>query len=422
MERRIAEAGFLNIRRLEAGGHPAVFAEWLDAPGRPTILVYGHYDVQPPDPLELWHAPPFEPAEREGRLYGRGVADDKGPCLVAVEALAALLAEEGRLPINVKLLIEGEEELGSRTLERLLTRHCELLSADAVLSADGARWRPDLPTINVASRGIGGLEVTLRTAGKDLHSGRYGGVVRNALHVLADILGSLHSPAGQVAVPGFYDGVAEPSVEERDELAGIPFDAADWLAPTGASEFGEVGYTTLERLWLRPCLDVNGMWGGYQGTGAKTVIPAEAHAKLSVRLVPGQDPTWIEQALRTHLLAKCPAGAQMEVTSHTGWSSAHAVPADHPLLLAAEAALEETGGTRPLRIRIGASLPLTDIVARVLGLDVIMFSFATADEDFHAPNEFFRLSAIPEGLTAWISLLRCLGSHSLNDYSGFRGR
>ncbi|MCC5976195.1 MAG: M20/M25/M40 family metallo-hydrolase, partial [Rubellimicrobium sp.] len=402
----LAGAGFANIRRLQGGGHPAIAAEWMGADGTPTLLVYGHYDVQPADPLDQWTTAPFEAAVRDGRIYGRGAADDKGPLLVALSALAAVLAEDGRLPVNIRILIEGEEELGSRTLEQILHLHKAQLACDAVLSADGARWRADLPTLNMATRGIGTLEFSVRTAAKDLHSGRYGGVVPNALHVLSGMLAALHDGDGRITIPGFYEGLADPAPELRAELAAIPFDAADWLAETGAEPIGEAGFTTLERLWLRPCLDVNGVTGGYAGPGSKTVIPAEAHAKLSLRLVHGQDPDRIRQALIEHLHRLSPPCATLSVTADSAWTAATEVPRDHPLLAAARKALLRTTGQNPVLVRIGASLPICDIVRRVLGCDVVMFSFATADENFHAPDEFFRLSAIDEGLAAWIALLR----------------
>ena len=420
IEARLAEAGFTALRRLDGGGHPAIYAEWCGAPGRPTLLVYGHYDVQPPDPLDQWRSPPFEATVRDGRVFGRGAADDKGPCLIAIEAMAALLATEGRLPVNVRLLIEGEEEVGSSSLPAILDAHRALLAADAVLSADGARWRPDLPSVNVGSRGSGGLELRLHTAAKDLHSGRYGGIVPNALHAMAGLVAGLHGPDGRIAVPGFYEGVVAPGPAERAALAAIPLDDAAMATEVGAQPHGEAGFTTLERLWLRPCLDVNGLWGGYQGPGSKTVIPSTAHAKITVRLVEGQDPARVRDALRAHLRAACPPWARLEIIEERNWTAAATVPGDHPLLLAAEATLEAIGGTKPLRVRIGASLPLTDMVAAGLGLDTVMFSFATADEDFHAPNECLRLSAIPEGLRAWIALLRRLGGLTPADFAPFR--
>lgn len=405
---RLAAAGFANVRLLQAGGHPAVYGEWLGAPGQPTMLVYGHYDVQPPDPAELWRSPPFEATMREGRLYARGASDDKGPSSIAIETLAAFLAVEGRLPVNVKILLEGEEEIGSATLGAILDGNRELLAADAVLSADGGRWRADIPSIAVGSRGIAALEFTVTTAVKDLHSGRYGGVVPNALHVAARLLASLHDADGTPAVEGFLDGVAEPSAAERAALAAIPFDDAGYYADLGTAPAGEPGYGTLERLWYRPTIDANGLWGGYTGAGGKTVIPNAAHAKLSMRLVPGQDPAAVTAAVVRHLERHCPPGAKLSVrTGHP--SAAYLVPGDHPLLLAAEAALRETTGREPLRVRNGATLPLSDIVHGRLGIDTVMFSFSTADEDFHAPNEFIRLSAFDDGFAAWVALLRKLG-------------
>ncbi|MDT8345836.1 MAG: M20/M25/M40 family metallo-hydrolase [Thermohalobaculum sp.] len=417
------EAGFSGLRRLSApdgSGQPAIYAERCDAPGRPTILVYGHYDVQPPEPLGAWTTPPFEPAIRDGRMFGRGASDDKGPVLVALGALAAFAAVEGRLPVNVKLLIEGEEETGSPSLGPILDAHCDLLAADAVLSADGARWRPDLVTVNVGHRGSGGIEIRVRTAVKDLHSGRYGGIVPNALHVLARILAGLHDGQGRIAVPGFLDGVAEPDAAARAAIATIPMDEGALYAGLGTAPAGEAGYGLLERLWLRPTLEVNGMWGGHTGPGAKTVIPHEARAKITVRMVEGQDPARVRAALIAHLHAACPPGARLDVTAERGWAGAYTVPPAHPLLGAAEDALAATTGMRPVRVRIGATLPLADIVRDRLGIDTVMFSFATADEDFHAPNEFFRLSAIDGGLTAWVAILRGLGRQDAAGYAPFR--
>ncbi len=421
LETRLQATGFQGVRRLDAGGHSALYAEWLGAPGRPTFLVYGHYDVQPPDPLDQWTSPPFEPAIRDGRLYGRGASDDKGPASIAIETLAAFLAVEGALPVNVKVLIEGEEEIGSAFLPDLLTRHRDLLDADAVISADGARWRSDLDTVNVGCRGTGGLEVTLRTANKPLHSGRYGGIVPNALHELARLITELHDRDGRIAAPGFYDGVRPPTGEERGAIAAIPFDEPSLFASLDTEPMGEESFSTLERLWLRPTLDVNGLWGGYQGAGDMTVIPNEAHAKITMRLVPGQDPARIRAAIERHLTASCPPGASIEVSSNRGWTAAYELPSDHPLLLAVEQALAEPTGKPPLRVRIGASLPLTEIVKSRLGIDTAMFSFGIADEDFHAPNEFFRLSSIDEGFRGWVALLRRLGAQFPVDYAAFRG-
>lgn len=423
LETRLARAGFTGIDRLAAPdgtGQPAIYAEWLGTPGAPTLIVYGHYDVQPPDPLDLWRSPPFAATARDGRLYARGASDDKGPLLIALEALIAFLEVEGRLPVNVRLLLEGEEETGSPSLPAILEAHRDRLAADAVLSADGARWRADLTTINTGNRGNGGFEITVRTAAKDLHSGRYGGVVPNALHVLAGLIASLRDAEGRIVVEGFAEGVADPTPEELAAIAAIPFDEAALLAELETQPTGEPGYSFLERLWLRPTLDVNGMWGGYTGAGAKTVIPKEAHAKFTMRLVPGQQPARVRDAVLEHLRAHCPPGASISVADERGWAGAYALPDTHPLLLAAEDALEETTGETPIRVRIGATLPLTEIVHRSLGIDTVMFSFSTADEDYHAPNEFLRLAAIDDGLAAWISLLRRVGGQSPADYAPFR--
>ena len=413
---RLTAMGLANVQRLEAGGNPALYGEWLGAPGRPTLLVYGHYDVQPPDPTELWHSPAFEPEVRDGRIYGRGVSDDKAPSSIAIETIAAFLAVEGRLPVNVKILLEGEEEVGSASLPAILANHRNLLAADAVLSADGARWRPDLVTVNVGSRGNAGFEFSVTTADKDLHSGRYGGAVANALHVMAGLVAGLHGPDGAVAVDGFYDGVAEVSNAERATLADIPFDEAVFLDAIGGVAEGEAGYTALERLWLRPCLDVNGMWGGYTGPGGKTVIADRAHAKLTLRLVPGQDPEAVSGLVQAHLKRVCPDGVRLDFDDERGSSAAYEVPPTHPLLLAGEDALEQTVGEKPRRVRIGATLPMSDMIRRELGLDTVMFSFSTADEDFHAPNEFFRLSSIDQGLAAWTALMRRLGETDAADW------
>jgi acetylornithine deacetylase/succinyl-diaminopimelate desuccinylase-like protein len=413
---RLQALGLRKIQRLEAGGQPAIYGEWLGAPGKPTFLIYGHYDVQPPDPFEKWSSPPFEPTLRNERIYARGVSDDKAPSHIALEVLGAFLQEEGSLPVNVKVLLEGEEETGSATLGALCRRYADLLVADAVISADGARWRPDLPTITVASRGNAGFEFTVTTASKDLHSGRYGGAVPNALHVIAELIASFRTPDGGIAVEGFFNSVEPIQDQERSALAQTPFDEEAFYAQLRAAPSGEPGYTTLERLWLRPTLEVNGLWGGYTRAGSKTVIPNEAHAKITMRLVPGQDPEQLVEIVKNHLLRHSPKGATITFGAKRGGSRAYLLPADHPLLAAAEQALTETMGTVPIRVRMGATLPMTDIVARELGVHTVMFSFSISDEDYHAPNEFFRLSSLDEGLTAWVKLLRKVGKQGKDEY------
>lgn len=415
---RLTAMGFHGARELGAGGHPAVTAKWDGAgPDAPTLLVYGHYDVQPPDPVEAWTSAPFALTSRNGRLYARGVSDDKGPSLLALETLGAFLAVEGRLPLNITVLLEGEEECGSASLARILEQNRDWLAADAVLSADGARWRADMPTMTVATRGNMAMEIALRTAAKDLHSGRYGGVAPNALHAMARLVATLHHEDGTILVDGFAEGALPASAAGLD---AIPFDVPAHDASIGIAPSGRGTAAFLERLWLKPTLDLNGMWGGYTGAGGKTVIPAEARAKISMRLVPGQDPKRAAAAVAAHLRAHCPKGATLEVTIARDGSLATAVPDRHPLLLAAEGALEATTGRAPIRVRMGATLPLTDIVKRVLGLDTVMFSFATADEDFHAPDENWRESAMPEGFAAWVALVRRVGALTRADFAAFR--
>lgn len=395
-------------------GHPVVTADWLHAPGAPTLLIYGHYDVQPPDPLEAWASPAFTATIRDGRMYGRGVSDDKGPLMVAITAIAALLATEGRLPVNLKFLVEGEEEMGSAHLEPFVAASADDLRADFVLSADGAMWRPDLPTVTVASRGMCALDVTLRGAAKDLHSGRHGGAVANPIQALARLLASLHRDDGRIAVAGFHDRVRELSAAARAEIAAIPFDVGAYLAALGApaEEAGEAGWSALERNWIRPTLEFNGIAGGYAGAGRKTVIPSSATAKISCRLVPDQDPHEIMALIEAHLRERCPPGVTLDIQRHAGVAFPYAIAEDHPGLRLAMAILTEQAGIPARAVRMGATVPIGEIFQRRLGIDTVFFSFSTADEDYHAPNEFFRLNRLWDGVAAWISYLTRIAAAS----------
>jgi acetylornithine deacetylase/succinyl-diaminopimelate desuccinylase-like protein len=399
-------AGPFSVRTIPTSHNPVVYAQWLGAPGQPTALVYGHYDVQPADPLEKWHSPPFDPTLRDGRLYARGVSDDKGPMLIPIKVAEAFFEVAGALPINIKCMFEGEEEIGSPSLESFIRDNKELLAADFVLSADGAMWRINEPSLTVASRGLAGLELTLRAAKKDLHSGRHGGAVANPLNAMARLIASLHDENGRVAVAGFYDSVRELTASERADIARLPFNDGDYLAQVGApATFGESGYTTLERQWTRPTLDVNGMWGGYEGPGSKTVIPSEAHAKITCRLVPDQNPDDISVLVAKHLEANLPPGTTLELSYGDHGARAYAIPSDHYALRAAGEALEEVYGVAPLVVRMGGTVPISELFKRHMDLDTVFFSFSTADEDYHAPNEFFRVHRLHEGLAAWA---RCL--------------
>jgi acetylornithine deacetylase/succinyl-diaminopimelate desuccinylase-like protein len=406
----LSSAGPFAVRTIATAGNPVVYAEWLGAPGKPTVLVYGHYDVQPPDPLEKWQSPPFVPTIRDGRLYARGVSDDKGPMLIPIAVARAFFAETGGLPINIKCMFEGEEEIGSPSLDAFIEENKALLAADFVLSADGAMWRIDGPSLNIASRGLAGLEFTLTAASKDLHSGRHGGAIANPLHAMGRLIATLHDLSGRVAVAGFYDAVRELTPAERAEIAALPFNDGEYLAQIGApATFGEPGYTTLERQWTRPTLEVNGMWGGYEGPGSKTVIPSEARAKITCRLVPDQDPRDIVALVTTHLEAHVPPGVRLTISPGDHGARAYSIAADHFALRAADEALSAVYGVRPLRVRMGGTVPISELFERHMGLDTVFFSFSTADEDFHAPNEFFRVHRLHEGLEAWARCWAILG-------------
>jgi acetylornithine deacetylase/succinyl-diaminopimelate desuccinylase-like protein len=399
---RLRQAGPIDVRMLATDGQPVVYGEWLGAPNAPTLLVYGHYDVQPPDPLERWVSDPFEPEVRDGRLYARGASDNKGPMLIPIKVAQAFFATRGALPLNVRFIFEGEEEIGSRNLEPFLVANRELLRADSVLSADGAMWRSDEPSITIASRGVAGLEFSLKGASRNLHSGRYGGSIANALHAMAEVVASLHLPDGRVAVAGFYDDVATLSDAERREIAGLPFNEKRFLTEVGApAPFGEPGYSTLERQWIRPTLEVNGMWGGYQGQGSQTVTPNEAHAKVSCRLVPAQDPDTIRALVARHLEGHIPTGVTVSIGGERHAARPYRIPSDHPGLVTAMRVLEQVYKKKALRVRMGSTLPVSELFKRLLGLDTVFFSFSTADEDFHSPNEFFRVQRLYEGLEAW---------------------
>ena len=394
--------GLRDVAILPTGGHPVVRADWHHADDAPTLLVYAHYDVQPPDPVSAWDSPPFEPTERDGRLYARGVSDDKGPMMVALTAIAALVATGG-LRVNLRLLLEGEEECGSANLDAFVTEHAKELRSDWGLSADGAMWRIDLPSVTVGSRGICALEVGVFGAARDLHSGRHGGMVANPVAGLARLLAGLHDDGGRVAVPGFYDRV-RPFV--AGTLDAVPFDEAAYAAEVGVPALaGEAGFSALERNWLRPTLELNGIFGGYAGAGHKTVIPASAHAKVTCRLVADQDPAEVAELVAADLRRRAPAGTTVRVTVEPGLAEAYSMAEDNPGLLLSEQVLLGLYGREPLRVRMGATIPIGAIFKRRLGIDTVFFSFSTTDEQYHAPNEFFRLERWRDGLRAWVELL-----------------
>lgn len=411
VEGRLREAGFPLVDRIATGGHPCVLAEWVHDPALPTILVYGHYDVQPPDPLTAWASPPFEPEVRDGRLYARGVSDDKGPLTIAILAAQAFQATTGRPPVNLKVLIEGEEESGSPHFEPTVERLRDRLACDLVLSADGAMWRADRPSVTVASRGLVALDVTVTGAVKDLHSGRHGGSAPNPIRALVGMLASLHDAHGRIAVPGFHDDVEPSDPLILDAIRGVDFDAGAYLDSIGACRRDPLptGEALLVRQWLEPTLEFNGIAGGYAGQGTKTVIPSVATAKITCRLVAGQVPSRVADVIEAHLTRVLPAGCRLYVTRHGPGSAAFASDPAMPGLAMAEAVLEEVLGQRPIRVAMGATIPIGAVFARHLGVGTVFFSFSTADEDYHAPNEFFRLTSLRLGLKAWVRLLERLG-------------
>ncbi len=411
----LARIGLHGVRLLEAGGHPALYAEWLGAGDAPTVLLYGHYDVQPPDPLGLWHSPPFEPTVRDGRVYCRGASDDKGPFWTMLCALEAFLATDGRLPVNIKLLLEGEEEVGSRTLAALLQQHGDLLRAKVLISADGSKWRPDLVSVNMNSRGLCALEFTVQTADGDLHSGRYGGAVGNAVTTLCHMVATLHDAERRVAVEGFFDGLRPPSNLDRASIHAIGFDEAGFLEEIGARPGAvERGVPMLEAMWLRPTLEINGISGGYAGPGTKTVLPHSATAKITCRLGIGQDPARVADAVERHLRAHCPDYATLTVEHGHGTARAYALPEDNAALLAVERVMERLHGRKPLHVGVGGTLPISSMIKQHLGMETVMLSYAVSDSNVHAPDEFFRLSSFDEGLQAWLLLLPELASSKEN--------
>lgn len=413
-----AKIDFADPRIVETGGFPAVVGEWLGRPGAPTVLIYGHIDVQPTGSLDEWITPPFEAtrytsADGEDRLRGRGVTDDKGPSYIAIETCRQFLAQEGALPLNVKFLFECEEEIGSPHLADYVRAHAEELGADLVISADGAMWRTDEPSLSIASKGLLALDIEVEGPNRDLHSGRYGGTVANPVHALVELLATLHEPDGRIAVQGFDDGVPALSAEERAEIEAVTFSEDAYRADLGIDQtHGEPGLGTLARLWTRPTLEINGIRGG----GSYTVIPHVASAHVTCRLVAGQDPDVVYEAIARHVKARTPRGTRVTVSREGGSVPAYAIDRDHPAISAAAAALAEVyPGESVLLARIGGTLPATTLFEDALGAKTLFFSFAYADELHHAPNEFLRVRRLREGMRAWEILLRLLadGEHRL---------
>lgn len=390
----------LSTEVIETKGHPIVYAESPPVPGAPTVLVYGHYDVQPPDPLNEWISPPFQPTRRDGNIYARGATDDKGQFLTHVKSAQAWLETRGRLPVQLKFLIEGEEEVGSRALYDFLPTAVDKLKADICVISDTSQFGPGQPAITYGLRGIAYFELRLTGPKQDLHSGTFGGAVTNPVNALAKLLTALVDADGRVQVPGFYDDVVPLTQRERDQFAALPFDEQAFMKQIGVTGvWGEAGYSTLERRWARPTYDLNGIWGGYQGEGAKTVLPAKAAAKFSFRLVPNQDPHKIAQSLERFLNERCPPGITLQLIDMHGAQGA-LVPLDSPYVQAAARAIEQGFGRAPVYIREGGSIPIVTAFRRQLGIDTLLLGWGLDDDNTHSPNEKFCLADYHRGIRA----------------------
>lgn len=410
LKARLERAG-LEASVEETPGHPVVLGEWRGAgPDAPTVLVYGHYDVQPSDPDDLWTAPAFEPDVRDGRIYARGSADDKGQVFMHVAALEAHLAEHGQLPVNVVMLVEGEEEVGSPNLAPWVRDHRSELGCDVVIVSDSAMFAPGQPSILYSLRGLAYFEITVSAAAGDLHSGAYGGAVANPGNALAALIASLHDERGRVAIDGFYDDVVEFDASHRQAVQELPFDDEAFRASVDAPALtGEAGYSTLERLWMRPTCDVNGLLCGYTGDGAKTVLPSRAMAKVSFRLVPDQDPDSVEGLLRAHVEAHTPPGVRVDVQAlHGGrpWRSR----VDDRLLGAASTALEEAFGTAPVLVGEGGSIPIVGDFEEILEAPALLLGFALPGANMHAPDEWLSVDCFETGIHALARLYQELGN------------
>ena len=391
-------SGIDHVELAETGGHPVVYGDWLHAEGAPTVIVYCHYDVQPVDPLDLWRSPPFEPVVDGNRMLARGAADDKGQLHMHLRATEALLATRGRLPINLKFVFEGEEESGSVNLDRWLEAERDRLAADLAVISDTGFFDGNLPSITIALRGLMYAQIDVIGTAVDLHSGSYGGAVQNPANALAQIIAALKGPDGRIRIPGFYDDVLGLTEGERAAVAALPFDEDAYRTHLGLPALvGEVGFTTLERRGARPTLDVNGIWGGFQGEGAKTIIPAHAHAKVSCRLVSNQDSQRILEQFRAYVVEIAPPGVVVTVTD-LGGGEPSLTPIDHPATQAAARALAATFGRDPVYIREGGSIPVCASFERILGLPVVLLGFDPPDQQAHAPNEWMDLTNYEVGI------------------------
>ncbi len=404
--------GVTHAEAIATAGHPIVFAEHHVDAARPTVLVYGHYDVQPPDPLELWESPPFEPVIKNGTIYARGTCDDKGQLFMHLKALESYVKTEGRPPVNLKFIFEGEEESGSKNLPRFIEEHKEQLAADVVVISDTTLFAPGVPSITYGLRGMAYVEATLTGPDRDLHSGMYGGAVENPINALARLIAGLHDENHRITIPGFYDNVRPLTDEERATFRALPFDAQAWAGEVGVTTTKtEAGYSALEGTSARPTLDCNGIWGGYIGQGAKTVLPSKASAKISMRLVPNQTPEEITDKIRQYFEANTPPTMHLTFTDlHGGYGVL--VDTNSPVMEAAAQALEGVYGKRPYFTRSGGSIPVVADFKNILGLDSVLMGFGLDSDAIHSPNEHFGLDRFQEGIQSIIRFMAIYGNRS----------
>lgn len=396
---RMKAARLENVEIIPTAGHPLVYGDWLHAPGKPTVLCYGHYDVQPPDPIELWHTPPFEPAIRDGNIYARGSADDKGQFYMHIKAVETLFAIHGKLPVNVKFLIEGEEEVGGASISKFVPANKEKLKADVALVSDTALYAEGIPTLCIGLRGLVYTEVEATGPARDLHSGLYGGAAPNAVYGLIELLGKAKNADGVIQIPGIYDGVEAPAQAELESWKGLPFNEAEFLAKeVGSSQLtGEPGYSVFERTWARPTLEVHGIAGGFTGAGAKTVIPAKATAKVSFRLVPRQDPERVAAAFKSWVAANTPKGVRTEVRVLSG-GPAIVVNPDHPAIHLAAEAFQDILKKPAVFTRSGGSIPIVGEFQKFLGIPTVLMGFGLPDDGLHSPNEKYKIDNYYKGI------------------------
>jgi acetylornithine deacetylase/succinyl-diaminopimelate desuccinylase-like protein len=397
VQQRLQEAGADTVNIYETAGHPIVYGEKIIDPAKPTILVYGHYDVQPADPLDLWKSGPFDPTIIDGKIFARGSCDDKGQFYMHVKALETM-TQTNTLPANVKFLIEGEEEVGSPNLATFVKANKELLKADVILISDTSMLSMENPSIDIGVRGLSYIEVEITGPNRDLHSGVYGGAVANPITMLAKMIASCHDENNHITIPGFYDGVIDATPEERAKMAQAPFDEAEYKTDLGVSSlWGEQGYTTNERTGIRPTLEVNGIWGGYTGEGAKTVLPSKAFAKISARLVPNQSSTVITEKLLNYFKSIAPAGVTVKAEEHHG-GEPYITPIDSDAYQAAAKAIHATFGKDPIPVRGGGSIPICALFEKELGLKIVFMGFGLDSDNLHSPNEKFDIFNFYKGI------------------------